>query len=121
MPDVLVLVLWTVSALVAMSAALLMLGAVLADLEYLLQKGHDGVNRVQAFENVRTHLTRVVIAVLFLAIGLLALVQAPYRGEISRWLLILAAMLIAVGSVVDWLDRRKKVLLIMREEEKATR
>ena len=121
MTDLAVLVLWNVTALIALSVALVSLGGALADWEYIHDRRLNGVRTIQAGANLRTQVTRALVALLFMLIGALALVEAPWRTEISRWLLIAASMVLSAGSVWDWFDRRRIVRLLVSDDRRADR
>lgn len=118
MDDVAVLAIWNATALIALGVSLVALGGALADWEYLKERRMNGLRSIQAFANVRNHTKRSLVALLFLVIGALALVEVPYRGAISRWLLIAASLILMLASIWDWIDRARMVRLLIRSEER---
>lgn len=119
MDEIVVVVIWNVTALIAFAVSLVALGGALADWEFLRARGLNGLRSIQAGANLRTQGTRALVALLFLLIGVLALVDVHGRGVISRWALVLASLILTVGSIWDWVDRRRMVALIVRQEEAA--
>lgn len=115
--ELLVLALWNVTALVSLIVALIGMGGALADWEYLAFRRLNGLRQIQAGANLRTQVTRAVVSLLFLLIGLLALMEAPYRAEISRWMLIAASAVLGGSAVWDWIDRRRAIQLLIHEGE----
>lgn len=116
MNELVVLVLWTVTALVALAVSMLALGGALADWEYLRERRLNGLRSIQAGANLRTQATRAIVSLLFLVIGVLAMLKAPMAGEVGRWCLVVASVVLTAGSVMDWVDRRRMVALIIRQE-----
>lgn len=116
MPDVIVLVVWNLTALVALAVALVGTGGALADWEYLRERRLNGLRQIQAGANLRGQLIRALVSLLFLLIGLLVLLDVPHRVTASRWMLIAASLALTVGSVMDWLSRRELIRLLIDQE-----
>lgn len=116
MTDTVVVILWNAVALVALAVSLVSLGGALADWEFLRERHINGLRSIQAGANLRTHATRATVALLFLFIGALVLVDSPWQGG-SHWLLILASVLLTVGAVADWWDRRRSLRLLIQRGE----
>jgi hypothetical protein len=115
--DDVVVIVWNATALVSLAVSLVSLGGALADWEFLRERHINGLRSIQAGANLRTHGTRALVALLFLFIGTLVLVESPWRGAISRWLLIVASLLLTVGAVFDWYDRRRSLRLLISRGE----
>ena len=113
--DAIVVLIWNVAALVALALALVGLGGALADWEYLRERRINGLRSLQAGTNLRTHATRATVSLLFLLIGALVLIESPWRGDASRWMLIAASVLMALGAVADWIDRRRAIRIVIEE------
>lgn len=114
------IVIWNVSALIALGVSLMALGGALADYEYLRERKINGLRLLQATKNLRTQGTRAVVALLFLAIGALALIGSPLTGVVGRWGLVAASVVMTAGSVMDWLDRRRMVAMAIKIEAAQT-
>jgi hypothetical protein len=99
-------------------ASMATLGRKLADLEYQSIAGIDGVRRIQAWINARTHANRVLLGLTFLATSVLTVSDIPLlmRTWIGRVLFIAVLLAYTVSSVLDWLDERKQVHLLLREQ-----
>ena len=121
MDDIAVVVLWNVTALVARAVALVALGGALADWEFLRIRRLNGLRSIQAGANLRTQGTRVLVSLLFLVIGILVLLDVPWRVDVSRWSLIAASVALTAGSAWDWVDRRRMQHQIMRTEREVHR
>jgi hypothetical protein len=109
-------VIWNASALIALGVSLMALGGALADWEYLRERRINGLRLLQATKNLRTQGTRALVALLFLLVGALALVGSPWTGPVGRWALVAASLVMTVGSVLDWLDRRRMVAMAIQIE-----
>jgi hypothetical protein len=107
------------SLLILLSTA--MTGRKLADLEYQQARGINGIRRIQAWTNVRTHAMRVVIGTSFVLIASLLLGNAPEPWRMWSNRLIFALLPAAyVGcSVMDWRAERKQMNLLIIEDEAA--
>jgi hypothetical protein len=100
------------------------LGRKLADLEYQYAAGINGIRRIQSWVNIRTHGNRVILALAFLFIAMLSLTDAPvfWRIWVSRALLILVLANYTLSSILDWIDDRRQVALLLAEQrEQAVR
>jgi hypothetical protein len=114
---------WLLVAVGALSLTLILaatatLGRKLADLEYQRVTGINGVRRLQAWINARTHANRVFLGLTFLTTSVLAISDVPplWRTWIGRVLFILVLLAYTVSSVLDWLDERRQVKLILAEQ-----
>lgn len=94
------------------------LGRKLAELEYLLEKGANGVRKIQATINIRTHANRVFLGLTFMVVGVMTLVDAPmlWRTWVGRILFVGVLAAYTVSSVLDWVDERAQVKMLLQEE-----
>lgn len=99
-------------------AAGMTLGRKVADLEYQIAAGINGIRRIQSWVNIRTHANRVALALAFLAIAMLSLIDAPifWRSWVSRALLLLVLANYTLSSILDWIDDRRQVALLLAEQ-----
>jgi hypothetical protein len=116
------LVLVGVLSLTLILASMATLGRKLADLEYQSVAGINGVRRIQAWINARTHANRVFLGLTFLATSVLTISDIPplTRTWIGRVLFILVLLAYTVSSVLDWLDERAQVKILLRENQSRT-
>lgn len=108
------IVLSVLLALASMAA----LGRKLADLEYQIAAGINGVRQIQAWINVRTHANRVFLGLAFLATSILLVADTPvlWRTWVGRVLFILVLGSYTAASVLDWFDERRQVHLLLKEQ-----
>lgn len=111
-----VLWLWMVAAFVALVWRLLLLGGEVVDLERLLARRRNGLTKIESVEHVRTQAQWAFVAVVLLVVGLLAMLEVVGRGELSRWLLVSVAVVMAVAPILEWWDRRRKIQLTIDED-----
>jgi hypothetical protein len=113
-------------AIIGMSLLLLLfsaatLGRKLSDIEYQRAAGTNGVARIQAIINARTHANRVFLAVTFLIVSVLGFV--PFSPVIETWVARVLFLMVlgsyTASSVLDWLDERHQVRLLLREQQAA--
>ena len=92
-------------------------GRVLADLEYQHLANLNGVRRIQSHVNLRTHGNRVLLALVFGTLAVLALIEMPdlWRIWAGRVLLVMLLAAYAASSILDWLAERKQVRLLLEE------
>jgi hypothetical protein len=94
-------------------------GRKLSDIEYQRAAGVNGVDRIQAIINARTHANRVFLALTFLIVSILGFVDLP--PEIKIWVarVLFLSMLgfYTTTSVLDWIDERRQVRLLLKEKE----
>jgi sterol desaturase/sphingolipid hydroxylase (fatty acid hydroxylase superfamily) len=108
------------AALVASIVLLLASGAsagrILADIEYQRAAGINGIRRIQAIINARTHGNRIFLGLAFLVICILALTDVPLgvRSWTSRILILSTLVVFTVSSVLDWFDHRRQVHLLLK-------
>jgi hypothetical protein len=115
---------WLLVAVGVLSLTLILtsmatLGRKLADLEYQMLVGLNGVRRIQAWINARTHGNRVFLGLTFLTISILPLTAvSPFWQTWIKWVMsILVLLAYTASSVLDWLDERRQVKLLLRERE----
>lgn len=115
---------WLLIATALMSLLLILassatLGRKLADLEYQHAAGLNGVLRIQAWINARTHANRVLLGIAFLTTSALTLADAPdlVRAWVARVLFILVIVTYTVSSVLDWIDERRQVHINLRHKQ----
>jgi hypothetical protein len=113
------LLVWGIMAFIALCFRLLLLGAEAFDLEKLIERKRNGLTRIESVQHVRTEAMWALVAMILIAVGLLQVIAPPWRGEASRWLLVLMAVLMALAPVWDYLDRRRKLHLTIQEEDAA--
>jgi hypothetical protein len=103
-------------------ASSLTLGRKLADLEYQIAAGINGIRRIQSWVNIRTHANRVFLALAFLIVALLSLTDVPgfWRTWVDRVLLILVLANYTLSSILDWIDDRRQVALLLAEQGNRT-
>jgi hypothetical protein len=118
---------WLLVAVGVLSLTLILssmatLGRKIADLEYQIEAGVNGVRRIQAWINARTHANRVFLGLTFLTTSVLAISDVPplWRTWIGRVLFILVLLAYTASSVLDWLDERRQVKLLLREQAART-
>ena len=94
-------------------------GRILADLEYQYAAGLNGVRRIQSRVNLRTHGNRVFLGLLALITGVLAFTDVPDFGRIwvTRALFVGVLLGYTLSSILDWIDERKQVRLILKERD----
>lgn len=114
------------AAIVGMSMLLLLfsaatLGRKLSDIEYQKAAGVNGVSRIQAIINARTHANRVFLGLTFLVVSILGFVDFPPVIEtwVARVLFLLMLGFYTASSVLDWLDERRQMRLLLREQQEA--
>lgn len=109
-------------AIIVMAVLLLLfstatLGRKLSDIEYQRAAGVNGVDRIQAIINARTHANRVFLALTFLIASILGFVDVP--PEIKTWVTrVLFLMMLGFytsSSVFDWADEKRQVAMLIRE------
>lgn len=112
------LVVILVLAVLLVLASTATLGRKLADMEYQEVAGINGVRRIQAWVNVRTHGNRIGLGITAIVIGILILASVPLF-----WLVVIVVVLLicvfagyAYSSIQDWLDERKQVHLLLAEQ-----
>jgi hypothetical protein len=95
------------------------LGRKMADLEYQIAAGLNGVRRIQSWINARTHANRVFLGITFLTTSVLSISDLPlyWRTWVGRVLFILVLLAYTISSVLDWIDERAQVKLLLREDE----
>lgn len=106
-----------VLAVVLVLASSMTLGRKVADLEYQIAAGLNGVRRIQSWINIRTHSNRIVLGLAFLVMTMMrfADVAPEWRAWIAYGLFTLVLGAYAVSSVKDWLDERRQVRLLLLE------
>jgi hypothetical protein len=106
-----------VLSLTLILASMATLGRKLADLEYQALAGINGVRRIQAWINARTHANRVLLGLTFLATSVLTISDIPLlaRTWIGRVLFVLVLLAYTISSVWDWLDERRQVKILLAE------
>lgn len=89
------------------------LGRKLGDIEYQRAAHINGIFRIQAYINARTHANRVWMGVVFLIVSLVPLgdIDPFWRTWISRVLFISMLGSYTVSSVLDWLDEHRMMKL----------
>lgn len=114
------------AAIIGMALLLLLfstatLGRKLSDIEYQRAAGTNGVSRIQSIINARTHANRVFLALTFLVVSVLGFVDFPPVVEswVARTLFLLMLGSYTVASVLDWIDERAQVRLLLRERYEA--
>lgn len=95
-------------------------GRILADLEYQVAAGLNGVRRIQSHINLRTHGNRIGLGLFVLTTSMLTFadVDLTWRTWISRVLFLLVLASYTLSSILDWLDERSQVRLLLRERER---
>lgn len=98
-----------------------MLGRKLSDIEYQRAAGTNGVSRIQSIINARTHANRLFLAFTFLVVSVFGFVDFPPVIEtwVARVLFLLMLGVYTVSSVIDWLDERRQVRLLLTEQQAA--
>lgn len=111
------LILTVVLAVLLLIASTAMLGRKLADLEYQREAGINGVRRIQAWINIRTHANRMGLGLAFLTTSILTLMDESLvmRTWVARILLVGVLAGYTVSSILDWLDERRQVRILLRE------
>lgn len=94
------------------------LGRKVADLEYQIAAGLNGVRRIQAWLNIRGHADRIMLGGSFIVINALLLADAPvvWRTWINRTLFVFLMAVYAATAVRDWIDERKQVRMLLTEQ-----
>lgn len=95
------------------------LGRKLADLEVQTEKGIQGAPRIQSRVNLRVHMNRLLLGLCFFLIPVLLLSDAPigWRTWVNRILFLVMLASYTVSSILDWLDERKQVRLLIAAED----
>jgi hypothetical protein len=95
------------------------LGRKLADLEIQVEKGIQGAPRIQSIVNLRVHMNRLLLGLCFFLIPVLLLADSPllWRTWVNRILFLVMLSSYSISSVLDWLDERKQVRLLIAEED----
>lgn len=116
---------WLLIITVILSVLLLLasqaaVGRKVAELEYLLETGQNGVDKIQATINIRTHVNRVFFGITFLVAGVLYFIPMdPFlKAWIDRVLLIGTLSSFTVSSLLDWRDERRQVRIILRSKNR---
>jgi hypothetical protein len=114
------------AAIVGMSLLLLlfasaMLGRKLSDIEYQRAAGTNGVARIQAVINARTHANRVLLALTFLIVSVLGFVDFLPVIEIwvARALVLVMLGVFTASSMLDWRDEKRQVTMLLGEQQAA--
>lgn len=112
------------AAIMGMSMLLLlfataMLGRKLSDIEYQKASGTNGVDRIQAVVNARTHANRVFLGFTFLVVSVLGFVDFSPVIEtwVARVLILLMLGFYTASSMLDWRDDGRQVRLLLREKQ----
>ena len=92
-------------------------GRILADLEYQYAAGLNGVRRIQSWVNLRTHGNRIILGLFALTTGVLALTDSTllWRTWTARALFLVVLVGYTVSSVLDWIDQRRQVRILLKE------
>jgi hypothetical protein len=95
------------------------LGRKLADLEIQIEKGVHGAPRIQSMVNLRVHFNRLLLGLCFFLIPVLLLADAPliWRTWVNRILFLVMLTSYTVSAILDWLDERKQVRLLIAAED----
>lgn len=92
-------------------------GRTAADLERLAVRGISGTPRIQAWVNLRVHLSRVLLGAVFVVIHVMLLAGATESWRLwanrTLWLGLLATFLVV--SIRDWMAEREQVERGLRE------
>ena len=114
------LILTTVLGVLLILASSAAFGRILADLEYQHDAGLNGVRRIQSRINLRTHGNRVLLGLLALITGVLVMTDAPelWRLWVTRALFVMVLAGYTTSSILDWLDERKQVRLLLKERDR---
>lgn len=114
------------AAIIGMSLLLLLfsaatLGRKLSDIEYQKAAGINGIDRIQAVINARTHANRVFLGLTFLIVSILGFVDFSPVIEtwVARVLFLLMLGFYTASSVLDWLDERSQMRLLLKEKQGA--
>lgn len=101
-----------------MMMAMAMVGRKVTDLEYQIAAELDGVRRIQAVVNIRTHTLRVLLGLAFAVAGMMTLANAPsfWSSLVSGVLLVGVLSGYMVAAVLDWLDDQKQVRILLDQE-----
>jgi hypothetical protein len=115
-----VVVVWSALALVMAAVSLMTLGRKLGELEWLYAQKRNGISRIQAWQNVRTHGNRVLAGLVFLLVGLLTMMPVPteVRMLVARVGFIAVIVLFTASSVLDWFDDRRLLRLQIEADER---
>lgn len=107
-------------ALLLIGASSAAFGRILADLEYQIATGINGVRRIQSRVNLRTHGKRVMLGVFALVVGIMGLtsISLIWQNWISGALFLGVLAAFAVSSLLDWAAERRQMLLLIRERER---
>lgn len=115
-------VFWPAVATIALGLLLVLIsgaafGRILADLEYQLAAGVNGVRRIQSRVNLRTHGNRVMIGVFALTIGIMGLtaLSIVWQNWIAGVLFLVVLAVYCSSSVLDWLAERRQVHILLNE------
>lgn len=114
---------WSLGMAILCSVALILvaaatLGRKLADYEFQVASGINGVRRIQAYINMRSNVNRISFGLVYLATTTLALTDLDivYRTYISRFLFILLLAMYTRSAVIDWFDERKQMRILVLED-----
>ena len=115
---------WSLGVAILCSVALILvaaatLGRKLADYEFQVVSGINGVRRIQAYINMRSNVKPDLFSVWCISLTTtLALTDLDivYRTYISRFLFILLLALYTRSAVIDWFDERKQMRLLVLED-----
>ena len=114
---VLALVLSVILVLISSAAT----GRRISDLEYQREAGLNGIRKIQAHINIRAHLGRVLLGLLFIVVTVLLLADAPMHWRTVTYRTLYAALLLyfVVSAVLDWLGDRQQMKLTMADDASA--
>lgn len=114
-------VFWMLIGIIILSGLLVVassatLGRKLADIEYQRAARINGVLRIQAYINARTHGNRVYMGVVFLTSSILSLLPTDPEWRLSVTRVLLLSMLgsYTVASILDWIDEHRIMQLQLR-------
>lgn len=106
-------------AVLLILAATAAIGRKLTDLEYQVARGITGAPRIQSWIALRTQIDRALLGIVFVIINSLLLAGAPeiWRMWTNRvaWTVLLS--LVLISAVLDWLDERRQVRLVIAHED----
>jgi flagellar biosynthesis protein FliQ len=107
-----------IAAILLIIVSSMMVGRVLADLEYQLATDINGIRRIESRVNRRTHVNRIVLGIAYVLTTILVLLEInpPTLLWVNRLVAILVLLSFTGTSVLDWFDARKQMEYLVQEQ-----
>jgi hypothetical protein len=93
-------------------------GRKFTDRDLLMLRGINGVRRIEITVKLRAQANRILLGLVFGIISIMTLADAPgeWRAWFFRASLLAVLMSFTVSAVLDWIDDRAQLRMVMQEE-----